>query len=311
VAETIAVLEARDIVYQGALPPPKGEPDPNWEDREQTLFRSSQYGDDLDRALKKSDGSYTYFAADLAYHRTKVDRKFDGLINVLGADHKGYAKRIEAGVAALSEGRIPLKVLFCEMVNLFKDGQPFKMSKRAGTFITLRDVVDEVGRDAVRFTMLYRKNEVPLDFDFAKVIEQSKENPVFYVQMAHAKTASVFRNVKETFADLDAKSARTADLSSLTDVAEIDLIKKLDEYPRLIASAAREYEPHRLAFYLHDVASAFHSLWARGNESPHLRFIQSDDKAATTARLALIAATQQVLASGLTVLGVASPDEMR
>jgi arginyl-tRNA synthetase len=311
IADTIKWLEARDLVYQGALPPPKGEVDKDWEDREQTLFRSSKFGDDMDRALKKSNGAYTYFAADLAYHRSKVDRNYDELINVLGADHSGYAKRIEAAVTALSEDRTRLHVLFCQMVNLFKDGQPFKMSKRSGTFITLRDVVDEVGCDAVRFMMLYRKNEMPLDFDFAKVTEKSKENPVFYVQYSHARIASVFRNVKDTFADCGPESAAKADLASLTDPAELDLIKKLALFPKLIASAAREHEPHRLAFYLHDVASAFHSLWARGNESPHLRFIQNDSKASTNARLALIAATQQVLASGLGVLGVTAPDEMR
>jgi arginyl-tRNA synthetase len=311
IADTIAWLEARDLVYKGTLPPPKGEPVADWEDREQTLFRSTKFGDDMDRALKKSDGSYTYFAADLAYHRGKVDRTFDDLINVLGADHAGYAKRLEAAVTALSDGKTRMHVLFCQMVNLFKDGQPFKMSKRAGTFITLRDVVDEVGRDATRFMMLYRKNEMPLDFDFAKVTEKSKENPVFYVQYAHARAGSVFRNVGETFPDLDAKSACAADLASLDHAAEIDLIKQLALFPKLVASAARAHEPHRLAFYLHDVASVFHQLWARGNESPHLRFIQSDSEAATNARLALIAATRQVLASGLGVLGVAAPDEMR
>jgi arginyl-tRNA synthetase len=312
IAETIAWLEARDLVYQGTLPPPKGEPNVDWEDREQTLFRSSKFGDDMDRALKKSNGQYTYFAADLAYHRSKVDRNFDQLINVLGADHSGYAKRIEAAVIALSgNSNTRLHVLFCQMVNLFKDGQPFKMSKRAGTFITLRDVVDEVGRDAVRFMMLYRKNEMPLDFDFAKVTEKSKENPVFYVQYAHARAGSVFRNVTDAFPDLGPDSARLADLASLDHPAEIDLVKQLALFPKLVASAAKAHEPHRLAFYLHDVASAFHQLWARGNDLPHLRFIQSDNKAATNARLALIAATQQVIASGLGVLGVAAPTEMR
>ncbi len=311
VAETIAWLSARDLVFEGTLPPPKGEPNEDWEDREQTLFRSTRFGDDLDRALKKSDGSYTYFAADMAYHRDKLERGFLHLVNVLGADHSGYGKRVKAAVTALSEGKAELDVQFYQFVKLLKNGEPFKMSKRAGTFITLRDVVEEVGANAVRFMMLYRKNDVALDFDFAKVTEQSKDNPVFYVQYAHARAASVFRNVRESFGDLDRSSTLAADLTRLTDAADIDLVKQLAAFPKLVAGAAKAHEPHRLAFYLFDVASAFHTLWARGNDSPHLRFIQPMDRGVTVARLALIAATQQVISSGLSVLGVEAPEEMR
>ncbi len=311
VAETIGWLEARDLVFKGTLPQPKGEPSEDWEDREQTLFRSTRFGDDMDRALIKSDGGYTYFAADMAYHRDKLTRGFRHLVNVLGADHSGYARRVKAAVTALSEGQAELDVQFYQFVKLLKNGEPIKMSKRAGTFITLRDVVNEVGPNAVRFMMLYRKNDVALDFDFAKVTEQSKDNPVFYVQYAHARAASVFRNVKANFPDLDRTGVMTADLSGLTDPAEIDLVKQLAVFPKLVAAAARAHEPHRLAFYLFDVASTFHQLWAKGNESPHLRFIQPGERGSTVARLALIAATQQVISSGLSVLGVEAPEEMR
>jgi arginyl-tRNA synthetase len=311
VAETIDWLAARDLVYVGTLPPPKGEAIEDWEDRPQTLFRSTKFGDDMDRALKKSDGGYTYFASDMAYHKDKLDRGFTHLVNVLGADHSGYAKRIRAAVTAMSEGRADLDVQFYQFVKLMKNGEPLTMSKRSGTFITLREVVDEVGRDAVRFMMLYRKNDAPLDFDFAKVTEQSKDNPVFYVQYAHARAASVFRNVLSSFADLDRTAATRADLASLGDPAEIDLIKQLAVFPRIVNQAARAHEPHRLAFYLFELASAFHQLWARGNDSPHLRFIQPTSRSATAARLALIAATQQVISSGLAVLGVEAPQEMR
>jgi arginyl-tRNA synthetase len=274
------------------------------------LFRSTKFGDDMDRALKKSDGGYTYFASDMAYHQNKLDRGFTHLVNVLGADHSGYAKRIKAAVAALSEGRAELDVQFYQFVKLLKNGEPLKMSKRSGTFVTLRDVVDEVGCDAVRFMMLYRKNDAPLDFDFAKVTEQSKDNPVFYVQYAHARAASIFRNAATVFPDLDAGLVASAKLSSLGD-AEIELIKHLAAFPKLVTAAARAHEPHRLAFYLFDVASAFHQLYARGNDSPHLRFIQPTNLDATNDRLALITATQQVISSGLVILGVDAPQEMR
>ena len=311
VAATIAKLAMRDLVYVGTLPPPKGEANEEWEDRPQTLFRSTQFGDDMDRALKKSDGGYTYFASDMAYHQNKLDRGFTHLVNVLGADHSGYAKRIKAAVAALSEGHADLDVQFYQFVKLLKNGEPLKMSKRSGTFVTLRDVVDEVGCDAVRFMMLYRKNDAPLDFDFAKVTEQSKDNPVFYVQYAHARAASVLRNARLAFPGLEAERIGSADLSSIGDPAEIELIKHLAAFPKLVTAAARAHEPHRLAFYLFELASAFHQLWARGNDLPHLRFIQPGNLDATDARLALITATQQVISSGLVILGVDAPQEMR
>ena len=311
VAGTIAKLSARGLVYEGTLPPPKGEANEEWEDRPQTLFRSTQFGDDMDRALKKSDGGYTYFASDMAYHQNKLDRGFTHLVNVLGADHSGYAKRIKAAVAALSEGRAELDVQFYQFVKLLKNGEPLKMSKRSGTFVTLRDVVEEVGCDAVRFMMLYRKNDAPLDFDFAKVTEQSKDNPVFYVQYAHARAASVIRNAQSAFPAYDATRAASADLSNISDAADIELIKHLAAFPKLVTAATRAHEPHRLAFYLFDLASAFHQLWARGNDLPHLRFIQLGNLDATNARLALIIATQQVISSGLAILGVDAPQEMR
>ncbi len=313
VAATIADLRAKGHVIQGRLEPPKGEVNPDWEDREQTLFKSTAFGDDADRALLKSDGSYTYFAPDIAYHKTKWDRGFTHMIDVLGADHAGYKKRLQAAVAAISDGQGELDVLFCQLVKLYKGGQPFKMSKRAGTFITVRDVVDEVGRDPVRFMMLYRKNDSPLDFDFEKVTEQSKDNPVFYVQMAHARACSVFRNAAEKFPDLTPGSMGIfqADLQILVDDFEHALIKRMAQFPRLIEQAASTHEPHRLAFYLYELASEFHGLWNRGIDLPHLRFIREDDKGTTAARLALTAAIRQILATGLGILGVHAPDEMR
>jgi arginyl-tRNA synthetase len=311
VAATIDRLSARGLVYTGTLPPPKGELADDWEDRPQTLFRSTAFGDDMDRALKKSDGAYTYFAADMAYHQNKLDRGFTHLVNVLGADHSGYGRRIKAAVRAMSDNRAELDVQYYQFVKLLKNGEPFKMSKRSGTFVTLRDVVDEVGSDAVRFMMLYRKNDAPLDFDFAKVTEQSKDNPVFYVQYAHARASSVFRNVRDTFPEFDRHSVGNATLSTLGDPADIELIKLLAAFPKLTTTAALAHEPHRLAFYLFEVASALHQLWARGNDSPHLRFIQSNNRDATHDRLALIEATQRVISSGLGILGVDAPHEMR
>ncbi|MBI1651082.1 arginine--tRNA ligase [Hyphomicrobium sulfonivorans] len=331
VKEAIAALRAKDLIYEGRLPRPKGHEDDEWEDREQTLFRSTQFGDDEDRALMKSDGSYTYFAGDVAYHYDKLQRGYRHLVNVFGADHIGYIPRMLAVVAAFAGGTVErdakgklkswqssggstdLAIKVVNLVKLFKNGEPYKMSKRAGTFVTLRDVVDEVGRDPVRFMMLYRKELEQLDFDFAKVTEQSKDNPVFYVQYAHARAASAFRNAQNVFPDLAPRSAKVweADLSGLTDAGELDLIKKLAQFPRLIAGAARAEEPHRLAFYLYDVASALHGQWTRGNDSPHLRFIQPEDGVMTAARLAMIAAVQQVISSGLSVLGVEAPESMR
>jgi arginyl-tRNA synthetase len=312
VAAAISALRGKGLIYRGRLPRPKGHDDAEWEDREQTLFRSTAFGDDVDRALEKSDGGYTYFASDIAYHYTKLQRGFRHLINVFGADHIGYIPRMKAAVAALSDGKADFDIKVCQLVKLFRAGEPVRMSKRAGTFVTLRDVVDEVGRDPVRFMMLMRKNDAPLDFDFAKVTEQSKDNPVFYVQYAHARAASVFRNALEAFPDLDkTRAVGEADLARLSDAGEIALIKTLAYFPRLVAAAARAHEPHRLAFYLYDLASDFHAQWTRGNDSPHLRFIVANDRGTTAARLALIAATQQVISTGLGVLGVQAPESMR
>ncbi len=310
---TIEELRKKGLVYEGRLEKPKGHDDNEWEDREQTLFRSTDFGDDVDRALMKSDGSYTYFAADMAYHHNKLARGFQHLINVFGADHAGYLTRVKAAVAALSDGKADLDIKVCQLVRLFRAGEPVRMSKRAGTFVTLREVVDEVGRDPVRFMMLYRKNDAALDFDLAKVVEQSKDNPVFYVQYAHARAKSVFRNAQEVFPTFNEGGTEilNADLSRLDDAGEIDLMRKLAAFPEVVEGAARAHEPHRLAFYLYDLASAFHSQWTRGNDSPHLRFIQPNDGTLTAARLALVGANAQVLASGLALLGVLAPNEMR
>ena len=309
----IGVLAKKGLIFEGKLEKPKGHDDAEWEDRTQTLFKSTQFGDDEDRAIQKSDGGYTYFAGDIAYHYDKLQRGFLHLINVFGADHIGYISRMKSAVTALSDGKADLDIKVVQLVRLFRGGEPVKMSKRSGTFVTLRDVVDEVGRDPVRFMMLYRKNQEQLDFDFAKVTEQSKDNPVFYVQYAHARVASVFRNTAEQMPALDIslKALEKADLSALTDAGEIDLAKRLGAFPKIVDGAAKAHEPHRVAFYLYDLASALHGQWTRGNESPHLRFIQSNDGVATTARLALIAATKQVITSGLKILGVEAPETMR
>ncbi len=305
-------LTFKGHVYKGTLPPPKGELPDDWEDREQTLFRSTEVGDDMDRALIKSDGSYTYFAADVAYFKDKYDRGFGEMIYVLGADHGGYVKRLEAVARAVSEGKSKLTVLLCQLVKLFRDGEPVKMSKRSGDFVTLRDVVDEVGRDPVRFMMLYRKNSEPLDFDFAKVTEQSKDNPVFYVQYAHARCKSVFRQANEAFSDLDVTTDTLVSGASLiSDVNELQLIAKLAEYPRLIESAALNHEPHRLAFYLYDLASSFHGHWNKGKDQPELRFVNDKNRELSVARLGLVNAVANVLKSGLTLLGADAPEEMR
>jgi len=312
IAETISDLRTKGFIYEGHLPPPKGEPNDDWEDRTQTLFKATAFGDDIDRALQKADGSYTYLAGDIAYHRNKLNRGFTNLINVWGADHKGYVKRMQAAVQALSDGTQSLEIKISEMVNLLNNGEPVKMSKRAGTFITTREVVEAVGPDAIRFMMVYRAPETVLDFDYAKVTEQSKENPVFYVQMAAARISGVFRNAAETHPALtaDSSAVRNADLTSLTDAGEIALIKALAEFPRIMDAAARAREPHRVAFYLYDTAIALHSQYARGNDSPHLRFIQADEKS-TAARLSLLIAVRQVITSGLGVLGVQAPEAMR
>ena len=306
-------LTFKGHVYKGVLPPPKGQLPEDWEDREQTLFRSTEVGDDIDRPLIKSDGSYTYFAADVAYFKDKFDRGFDEMIYVLGADHGGYVKRLEAVARAVSEGKAKLTVLLCQMVKLFRNGEPVKMSKRSGDFVTLRDVVDEVGRDPVRFMMLYRKNSEPLDFDFAKVTEQSKDNPVFYVQYAHARCMSVFRQAAEAFPGLDIAGLDFAGAiaGNITDPSELQLLAKLAEYPRVIEGAALAQEPHRIAFYLYDLAGAFHGHWNKGKEQPELRFVNDKNRELTIARLGLVHAVASVLKSGLSITGTAAPDEMR
>lgn len=313
VAAAIADLRRRGLVYEGRLPPPKGQPAEDWEDREQTLFRSTDFGDDVDRPLMKSDGSYTYFASDIAYHKTKIDRGYALLIDVWGADHGGYVKRMRAAVEALSEGRTSLDVKLCQLVRLMRDGEPVKMSKRSGEFITMRDVVDEVGVDAVRFMMLFRKNDATLEFDLNKVIEQSKDNPVFYVQYAHARAKSALRQGVATIPGLDVSSQAlsSADLGLLEDEGEIQLIKLIAQYPRIIEAAAQMDEPHRIAFYLHDLASSLHGHWTRGKDRPQLRFLNEDSPNVTVARLALVTALATVLASGLAILGVTAPEEMR
>src|SRR4051812_16551389 len=317
VGETIAALRRAGYVYEGRLPPPKGAPIEDWEDREQTLFRATDFGDDVDRPLMKSDGSYTYFASDIAYHKTKVDRGFREMIDVWGADHGGYIKRMQAAVKAVTGGQGALDVKIVQLVRLLRAGEPVKMSKRSGDFVTLREVVDEVGKDAVRFMMLYRKNDAVLDFDLARVIEQSRENPVFYVQYGHARGHSVFRNAREVIPDLPddagdrAAFLQDAAVERLTDASELDLLRRLALYPRMLEAAAAAHEPHRIAFYLYDLASEFHGLWTRGRDLPYLRFIINNDAEITKARLALVQGVVSVLASGLAVLGVHAPDEMR
>ncbi|TIS86655.1 arginine--tRNA ligase [Mesorhizobium sp.] len=305
-------LTLKGHIYKGKLPPPKGEKPDDWEDREQTLFRSTAVGDDLDRPLIKSDGTFTYFAADVAYLKDKVDRGFVDLIYVLGADHGGYVKRLEALARAIAGDEVKLTVLLCQLVKLFRDGEPVRMSKRSGDFVTLREVVEEVGRDPIRFMMLYRKNDAPLDFDFAKVTEQSKDNPVFYVQYASARCHSVFRQASEQLGEANFDRNRLAAATALlADEGEISLIRKLAEYPRLIESAALALEPHRLAFYLYDLASSFHGHWNRGTDNPDLRFVKVNDRQLTHARLGLVQAVSDVLTSGLTLIGADAPTEMR
>ncbi|SDR40509.1 arginyl-tRNA synthetase [Rhizobiales bacterium GAS113] len=313
VAAVIADLEARGLVYQGRLPPPKGQVDEDWEDREQTLFRSTQFGDDVDRPLKKSDGSFTYFAADIAYHASKFQRGFNHMIDVLGADHGGYVKRMQAAVRAVSAGAANLDVRLCQLVRLLREGEPVKMSKRSGDFVTLREVVDEVGADPVRFMMLMRKNDAPLDFDLVKVIEQSKDNPVFYVQYAHARCESVRRQAAEALPTLDQgdEALAAAELQLLADASERALINLIAQYPRVVQQAAQAHEPHRVTFYLYDLASEFHAHWNKGKDFPDLRFINANSRNLTSARLALVTGLRNVLASGLALIGVSAPREMR
>lgn len=306
----IEELRAAGLIYEGVLEPPKGKTPEDWEPREQTLFRSTAHGDDVDRPVKKSDGSWTYFAPDIAYHYTKVKRGFDQLIDIFGADHGGYVKRMKAAVSALSGGRVPLDIKLIQLVKLWKGGEPFKMSKRAGTFVTLRDVVEQAGADVTRFIMLTRKNDVALDFDFDKVLEQSKDNPVFYVQYANARVNSVLRKAAEAGIAVDEATLLAADHRALSHPAELALLKKVAEWPRLVEIAARNNEPHRVAFYLYELASDFHGFWNRGNDEASLRFVQ-ENPAVSQAKIALAKAVSVVICAGLAILGVTPVEEMR
>ncbi len=305
-------LTSKELIYQGVLEPPKGkEPPPDWEPSPQTLFKSTEFGDDSDRALKKSDGSWTYFAPDIAYHFDKYQRGFAQMIDVWGADHIGYIKRMQSAVNAITDGKAQLEVKICNLVKLMRGGEPVKMSKRAGSFITLREVVDEVGKDAVRFMMLTRKSDAPLDFDFDLVKDKSRDNPVFYVQYAHARIFSVMKNACELGWQVDDADLAAVPLDALEHEAELALVRLLGTYPRMLAAAAQAREPHRVAFYLMDLAAAFHGLWNLGKEELQLRFIQEDDEAGSMARLALIRATALTLRSGFDVIGVTPQDELR
>ena len=310
IAGAIGALEKAGHVYRGTLPPPKGAVPEDWEDRDQTLFRSTAVGDDMDRPLVKSDGTYSYFAADVAYLADKLARGFDWTVFVLGADHGGYVKRMEALARALSGGSLDLTIILTQLVRLFRDDELVRMSKRSGDLVTLREVVDEVGRDAVRFMMLYRKADAPLDFDLQKVREQSKDNPVFYVQYAHARCHSVFRQAEEALPGVAPRHDAEA-LASLTAPGEIALVRRIANYPRVLEQAAVAMEPHRIAFYLYDLASAFHAHWNAGRDEPHLRFVKADEPITTAGRLALVEAVRVTLAAGLGVLGVSAPREMR
>jgi len=308
VERALKTLEDRGLIYIGTLEPPKGKAPEDWEPRPQTLFRATQFGDDVDRPLKKSDGSWTYFAGDIAYHYDKFRRGTPEMIDVWGADHAGYIKRMKAAVTAVTGGAGSLDVKVCQLVRLLRDGQQVKMSKRAGTFVTLREVVEEVGRSVLRFIMLTRKNDAPLDFDLAKVMEQSRDNPVFYVQYAHARARSVLRLAEEQSPGI---ALIKPDLHRLTDSGELALIKLMAGWPRLVESAAEAHEPHRIAFYLYDLAAAFHALWNRGKEDAGLRFLLTEDPALTSARLAMVRAMTVTIASGLGVFGVEPVEEMR
>ena len=311
IERAIDALDARGLIYRGVLEPPKGKKPEDWEPREQTLFRSTAHGDDVDRPIRKSDGAWTYFAPDIAYHYDKVSRGFDQLIDVFGADHGGYVKRMKAAVSALSDGTVPLDIKLCQLVKLYRNGEPFKMSKRAGTFVTLRDVVEQVGPDVTRFVMLTRKNDANLDFDFAKVLEQSRENPVFYVQYAHARVHSVLRKAAAAGIDVSDATLAQADLSAMTHETELAVARKLAEWPRLVEIAVRTHEPHRVAFYLYELASDLHSLWNRGNDEASLRFLQDQDVALSQAKIALARAVSVVISAGLGILGVTPVEEMR
>jgi arginyl-tRNA synthetase len=310
---SIEWLQSRGLIYEGVLEPPKGKTPDDWEPRPQTLFRSTQFGDDVDRPLRKSDGSNTYFANDIAYHADKVKRGYDVLIDVLGADHGGYVKRMQAAVKALSEGNTSFEAIMCQIVHVMRSGQPVKMSKRAGTYVTLRDLLDEVGKDAVRFTMLTRKADAQMEFDLDQAVAQTRDNPVFYVQYAHARCRSVLRTAAEMFGDSQVADAAlaTVALDSLAAEAELALIRRLAQWPRTVEAASQAREPHRIAFFLYDLAADFHMLWNRGKDDATLRFLQPDRPTETLARLALVAATAVVIRSGLAVMGVTPVEEMR
>ena len=303
-------LKNNGLIYKGILEPPKGKKTEDWEPREQTLFKSTQHGDDVDRPVLKSDGTWTYFAPDIAYHFDKITRGFDLLIDIFGADHGGYVKRMKAAVSALSSGEVPLDIKLCQLVKLYQNGEPFKMSKRAGNFVMLRDLVEQVGPDVTRFVMLTRKNDAALDFDFQKVLEQSRENPVFYVQYAHARIKSVIRKAEELDIDISDRALSETNLTRLTHSSELSLIKKIAEWPRLVEVAARLYEPHRIAFYLFDLSSQLHAHWSKGSDNPDLRFLHNDNLVKTQSKIALARAVSIVISSGLAILGVKPAEKM-
>ena len=307
----IDALKDKGLIYEGVLEPPKGKKPEDWEPREQTLFKSTEHGDDVDRPVMKSDGAWTYFAPDIAYHFDKVERGFDQLIDIFGADHGGYVKRMKAAVSALSDGKTPIDIKLTQLVRLMKNGEPFKMSKRAGNFVTLRDVVDHVGPDVTRFTMLTRKNDIPLDFDIDKVTEQSKDNPVFYVQYAHARICSVLKKATDAGLDVSDAALRGADLSRLGHPSEMAVIRKMGEWPRMVEAAAQAHEPHRVAFYLYELASELHALWNKGNDEPSIRFLVEEDPIGSISRIALIRSVSLVISAGLGILGVTPLSEMR
>lgn len=313
IERAVSRLDEKGYIYRGVLDPPKGKVIEDWEPREQILFKATEFGDDVDRPLQKSDESWTYFAADIAYHVDKLERGFKHMINVWGADHGGHVKRLSAAVSALSDGEAEIDVRLCQMVRLLRDGKLVKMSKRAGDYVTLKEVIEEVGRDVVRFIMLTRKNDAQLDFDFSAVVEQSKDNPVFYVQYAHARCQSVLRNAAAELPGV-ADELDKLDLDGLAGLKapeEMALIRRLASWPRAVESAAAAHEPHRIAFFLQDIAAEFHGLWNRGNEDERLRFIRPLDRDLTRARLALVTSVATVIASGLAVMGVEPLDEMR